>query len=149
MKRLIVVRHGEYGDNGGLNTNGQAQIDALADRLHRLIDRASVLILSSTAVRARESAKILAKAFGGGIIEDYEVLWSESRHPEDLPAALALVKSRQDLADVIILVTHLEYTELLPAYFCRMVLDIHRPSQSLRNGRAWVIDCELKTLELV
>jgi len=148
MKKLIVVRHGEYGPTISLNNLERNQIGSLTDRLHRLVDGASILLLSSTALRASESADILGKAFHVEV-ESHYFLWSANRYKVDFPAVLELVQSRQDMADVIILVTHLEYVEGFPAYFCERVLGIRCYTHSIGKGQAVVIDCQNKTVEFV
>lgn len=138
MKQLIVVRHGQYGYDGRLNDCGRVQIGALADKLRSLINGVTVMILTSTVDRARESAEILGSAFGVGF-EEHEILWSENSHPEDLPGTLELVRSRKDNADVLVLVTHYEYVEEFPSYFAREELGTSMHSRLIENGEAWVI----------
>lgn len=145
MKHLIIVRHGQYGPGQQLNDRGRAQIEALADRLKSFMNGVKVMILTSTADRARESAEILGSAFGVGF-EEHEILWSESSYPEDLPGTLKLVRSRKDNADVLVLVTHYEYVEKFPSYFARNELGTPMSSGLIEKGEAWVIDCFQKTL---
>lgn len=144
MQQLIVVRHGQPGPDGRLNDLGRAQIGALAEKLKPIINEASVAVLSWTTDRARESAEILGTAFGVRF-EAHEILWSENSRPEDLPGALALVKSQRD-KDVIILVTHYEYVEGFPAYFAEQELTTRLHPAMIGKGEAWVLDCLQKTL---
>lgn len=145
MKQLIVVRHGQYGHDDRLNDRGRTQIGALADKLKSLMNGATVMILTSTVDRARESAEILSSAFGVGF-EEHEILWSENSHPEDLPGTLELVRSRKDNADVLVLVTHYEYVKEFPSYFAREELGTSMHSGLIEKGEAWVLDCLQKTL---
>lgn len=148
MKRLVVVRHGEYGSGDHLNEEGRAQMNALAEKLKPLFSGCSVLVLTSTANRARESAEILTAAFSAAC-EAHEILLSESSHQEDLPGVYELVRSRQDLADVVMLVTHLEYARDFPSYFGEKQLETHWHQGELEKGEAKVIDCEFKTIRYV
>lgn len=146
MRHLIVVRHGQYGYDERLNERGRTQICALAEKLKPFMDGSTVCILTSTADRARESAEILGSSFGIGF-EEHEILWSEECHPEDLPGTLELVRSRKDKADVLILVTHLEYAEDFPTYFALEELGTSMgPSRSVEKGEACLLDCSKKTL---
>lgn len=147
MDTLIIARHGH--DNGRyLSETGQAQISRLCDRL--LPDmNGSVLVLSSTTDRARESAEIIAKAFSAEI-ELHKVLWSENDHPMDLDGALAVIREREPRADVIVVVTHYEYVVDLPAHYATKVLGgSNFPRKLIDKGQAWVIDCDEKTIKIV
>jgi alpha-ribazole phosphatase len=101
MVRLILIRHGETDANlqrrySGhldvpLNTRGQHQAKALADRLHpRPID----CIYSSDLIRARQTAEILGKATSIGVRLDPRLReihlgeWEGSRF-EDIRASQA------------------------------------------------------------
>lgn len=145
MKQLIVVRHGECGQDNRLNYRGYAQMVALAGKLKPFINGESVLIITSPTDRTRESARILGTAFGSEI-EEYEVLWSENSHPEDFPGALELVRSQRDKADVLILVTHYEYTEGFPEFFAKEELEVKLHAREIKKGEALVIDCLQNTL---
>lgn len=148
MKKLILVRHGEYGWNNQLTDYGRQQIASLSEQLKPHVNGASLLILSSVAPRASESAEILGSAFGVGT-EEHDVLWSENQHREDLPAALELVRSKKDVAEVVMLVTHLEYVCDFPNYFGQHELGVSFQYQEISKGTAWVIDCEQKTINHV
>ena len=92
-----------------------------------------------------DSAAILGKAFGVPF-EEHEVLWSENRHPEDLPKTLELVRSKKETVDVLILVTHLEYVNRFPTYFAKEELGSYFPHDSINKGEACDIECEAKTI---
>ena len=147
MKRLIIVRHGNCNEDGYLDDNGRRQMDYISRRLKsKFTDNPRVVILTSTADRAKESAEILGKIFEVEI-EPHEVLWSDRERRTDLSNLLYLVRSKKDIADVIILVTHLEYTEEFPYHFGKNELGVgHFPFRELGNGQFWDIDCEQKTI---
>lgn len=144
MKLLIVARHGDD-TYGNLNLVGEWKIRGLSETLKRRINGDKVKILSSTMPRATRSAEILAQAFGVEV-ETHEVLWSEGMHPEDLPAALELVRQHQDDTDVLILVTHYEYVWHFPGYYAQHELQASIRSHYIEKGDAWVLDCTAKTL---
>lgn len=151
MNKLIIVRHGEYGPDDRLNSRGRAHIEKLSNNLKQLIGDETVLILSSIAVRAVESAEIIAAALGVEF-EKFELLWSESMHPEDFPGAYKLIQERKEGADVLIVVTHLEYANYFPSHFARMewgsekYIDIE---DDVEKGEAVIIDCIKQTLTLL
>jgi phosphohistidine phosphatase SixA len=144
MKKLIVVRHGEY-LNGRLSGHGQIQIEKLAEKLKALVVGESMLIFSSNAERARESAEIIGKAFDAQI-EVCEELYSDEDHPVNLPWALELVKSNMGKADVIVLVTHFEYVGEFPSYYVEKELGMKAHSWEIEKGGAWFVDCAAKEL---
>lgn len=147
MDKLIIIRHGDY-DGVNLSDFGKRQMAELGNRLMPQIN-GDVLILSSTAPRARESAEILGKAFNVSI-EDHEILWSDRSHYEDFPKVLELVRSKKEEVDVLILVTHLEYVYGFPGHFGQTELEISTfPYREIGKGTAWVIHCEGKTIEHV
>jgi phosphohistidine phosphatase SixA len=149
MRRLIIVRHGDYGEDYHLSQYGIEQITLLSTMLKATTNGESIAILSSVATRAVDSAKILGKAFGVPF-EEHDVLWSENRHPENLQEALELVRSKKDCADVLVLVTHLEYVYLFPNHFGKEELGVTSfPRREIGKGTAWDIDCEAKTISWV
>lgn len=141
---LIVVRHGNYNRGGKeeLNEEGRSSIKQLTNRLKSLIQGKKTIILSSTIPRAFESATIIGEGLGVDI-EGYDILWSDDNHIENLPAIFNLIESHAE-SDVIIVVTHCEYTEYLPLYFGEKYLN--RKSQNrlrsfvLDYGEAWLIN---------
>ncbi|MBI4118720.1 MAG: histidine phosphatase family protein [Parcubacteria group bacterium] len=144
MKQLIVVRHGDYG-HSELTDLGRTQIRALAEKLKPFTNGATVLVLTSPAVRARQSAEIISSTFGVGF-EEHDILWSDESRTENLLGTLELVRSRKDGAEVIILVTHYEYVERFPEYIAREELGTELRSRVIGKGQAWVLDCLQKTL---
>ncbi|MFA5157745.1 MAG: hypothetical protein WC451_00945 [Patescibacteria group bacterium] len=147
MEKLIVARHGSYGGDH-LNSRGVEEINRLSQGLQQVIGGGSVVILSSTAARAVESAKIMSEILGVPF-SSHEILWSDDRHRENLPAALRLVQSRENEADVVVLVTHFEYAEQLPTFFGKEVLGEEIPEQEISKGQARVVDCVAKTCVLL
>lgn len=146
MKTLIVARHGDYNSSAGdLSGYGRQQIGELGKALEGVVS-GTVLVLHSTAPRASESAEILALAFNAPRV-GHEVLWSGSDGGfEDLAAALSLVEEHAKQFDTIIMVTHFEYVESFPAYWCEHVLGVKLQSHEIEKGEAWVIDCRGKRM---
>lgn len=144
MKYLIVARHGQYGNDDRLDNVGRNQVSDLAKEIKNLQGMSRVIILSSTAARAFESAEILAKQLDAPL-ETHEILNTDISDYDPI-GVLGLVRSKRNGTDTIVLVTHLEYVEYLPKYFAREELQVELPSHIIGYGKAWVIDCERKTL---
>lgn len=147
MRYLIVVRHGESGDDGHLSYEGNMEIARLAARLEEYIRGGTVRILSSPTDRAAESAEVFDLELDA-TLKIHDELSSDDRRPENHEAVLELVRSCRE-ADTVILVTHHGYTERFPSYFGRHVLSTTLESYALETAEAWVIDCEEKTLTLI
>jgi phosphohistidine phosphatase SixA len=150
MKGAIFVRHGNYDSHGGLSERGRAQIEGACSRLspHVLALGPSVALLTSSAPRARESAEIVARhlrAFLDVTPESHEELWSDSEHRCNLTTASELVRQRGETADLVIVVTHLEYVEYLPRFLGPDDIR-HRWYPPRPNyGEGYVIDCRKQT----
>lgn len=119
FRKVIIVRHGYYGDDDGLNSHGIQQIHNLLPKImEHIAGEENVLLLSSPATRAEDSVKILS----AGLNIPYEVhehFWSDNKHYQNDERALILMKTKaKEKADatVVILVTHLEYANDLPRY---------------------------------
>ena len=147
MKHLVVVRHGNN-SGGHLSEIGREQIDREVRRLKAICGGRVVRVLSSPVPWANESAERIANAFGV-VLEEVEVLSSSSFTKRGWKPALDLVQFHQNQVDLLILVTHLNYTETIVAQFGREVLGVKLSLRGyLENGGAWVVDCERKELVL-
>jgi phosphohistidine phosphatase SixA len=145
MRYLVLARHGDY-RNDQLSDYGRQQMSRMAERLKLILGDGKPLILSSTATRGWQSAEVLARGLGVSY-ERYDLLWSDNMHPMDLPAALELVRSRSDEADMVILVTHLEYTDQFPWYYADRTWSHELVYHGPDRGEALLIDCETITTQ--
>ena len=158
MKELIVARHGEYGCGNGdrfnknkdvdhLTEQGRRSVKKLAEKLKLHAQDKSVTILSSTAIRAVESARIISKELKVKF-KIHNALWHDDEYPAYQSEVLELIQSHTK-TDVLILVTHREYTGYLPHYFSKACLNARLDSHPIYYARAWAIDCEKVTLSLI
>lgn len=146
LKRLIIVRHGDYGSDDHLNIDGKREMNKLGDELMTsIINGQRGFILTSPINRAFESAEILRGMLGFQIVAN-EVLFSNGDHPVDLIASLELIRSYKNIADILIVVTHLEYTNRFHQYFGKNELGVEFQFGGIGKGQAWDIDCEQKTI---
>jgi len=118
----------------------------LGNQLKSTLNGERVVLLTSSALRARESAEMLGNTIGCNF-EAHDVLWSDSAHRKDLPGVMELIRSKRNDGDVLILVTHLEYIEYLPKYFSMEEFgEPVFPHMEILYGEAWDIDCDKKTI---
>lgn len=145
LKKLFIVRHGDYLSSGeeGLSPLGIRQMESIGAEIKtQHINGTKPRIITSTATRAKQSADILTRILEVEA-EEHEVLWSENRRPPQVKKVFDLIDL--DGPEVVIMVTHLEYTELLPLYFGVYALGGSKlPYREIRKGSAYVIDCEEK-----
>lgn len=151
MNKLIIARHGSYDTrNLRLNELGRKQILALSEKLENHVNGEPVIILSSTADRAIESAEILSEELGIEM-ESHDILWSDLYRDEDYEGTYSLIKEKGDGVGVMIIVTHLEYTQALPRFFSRKEFGEDGDNSLygrnfLDKGQACVIDCKKREM---
>lgn len=148
LKLLVVVRHGHYDDDYKLSQYGRERVRRLAEKLKSKINSNSILLLSSVAKRASQSADVISKVLGVPF-EEHEILWAENRHPEDIPGLLQFIKARKNEAEVMILVTHLEYACSFPFHFAHSELGMDTLPPSPEKGEAFLINCLDRSFELL
>ncbi|MDP3882493.1 MAG: phosphoglycerate mutase family protein [Candidatus Staskawiczbacteria bacterium] len=158
MKKLFIVRHGDYTDDGEylnepLSSLGKKQADSLADKLEGHVDKASVVILSSTSLRATQFAEIISARLDLPF-ESSDLLWSGTGGKvfgisDDFKKVLELLDKRPEDPDVVILVTHYEYVGGFTRFFGRVKLDVRLLGEVIPKGTAWLIDCEKKELSYI
>lgn len=143
METLVIARHGEYdASSGGLTDVGQARISRLAVALHPYLAGQKTIILTSTATRAEQSARIIKARFGFEL-ERHEILWSdrEGGRPPHPMETLRLVRAKREVFEAVILVTHYEYCEEFPDYYAEHELKGPRFTDVvLKKAEAWIID---------
>lgn len=147
MMRLVIARHGEYNDDLMLSTYGAGQMRRIAEQL-RTLGCARVIVLASTAPRASASGDVMRDVLRCGI-EYRELLWSDNRHREDPPQVIDLIKQKAEDFDMVVLVTHLEYTDSLPQLAGRMLGMSRVPFTSINKGQAWIFDTVNKTSVII
>lgn len=145
MKRLILVRHGDYFD-GALSDYGREQMQELAPALANNVV-GNMLLVSSPIQRAKESATILAEYFHIPVNE-HEV-WEAEGNWSDDDGAFQFIAGIDTNISTLVVVTHLPFLESFPTYFGKRALDVSLPSGGVNKGQAQVIDCEMKTMTRV
>ncbi len=80
MTQLYLIRHGEYNDledgkliDRGLSDKGREQVELLRDRLAATREIAAEVLISSTMLRAQQTAAIIAPTLGLSVIHDDEM----------------------------------------------------------------------------
>ncbi len=150
MDTLIVVRHGDYDEGAGatapLNERGRLQMADLAGKLAKFLAGRSHKILYSPVRRVVESADILHDTIGG-VCEENEIFRSSGAIDPRTQQAMQIIDS-QDV-DVVIVVTHHEYSAALPweygGRFGKRYGAGCFPDFASGKGEARVIDMNMKT----
>lgn len=154
IRHLFIARHGNYGQDSGLDESGRQQMENLAEVMKEILNGDTAYIVSSTAPSASDSAEVLAAELS---LQDFEKtlsLWSGrdsplGKHDADLEGLMELVNKNRDKAEGLILVTHYEVVDEFPMYFWEKefgsVEHIPRPSK----GEAVYINLEEKTYRML
>lgn len=146
MNKLILIRHGDYDNRTGLLTNnGQRKMRMTAEVLRSHL-AGNTKLLSSTAPRAVESAGIICDKLNL-TYEQHEVLWVDQAHPENFPGVLELVRAHIYEVDILVIITHYDYAQYFPTYFCMKVLNVDLPVRSLYKGEMRIIELAHRVVE--
>lgn len=145
MKRLILVRHGDY-VGSTLTDFGCQQMHELAPVLANSIV-GNMLLVSSPIRRAKESATILAEHFNVPVHEHQ--VWEAEGDRSDNDGAFQFIDGIDVNIDTLVVVTHLPFLQSFPSYFGKKALDVSLPYGGVEKGQAQVIDCEMKTMTRV
>lgn len=145
LEKLIVVRHGEVNKRYSLVDLGKQQMVSLATQIKPIIDGQNTLILSSPKSWVRQSATIIGEILGV-VVEENKILISNLSHRENFPEALELVRSKEAGVRNIVLVTHKEYAEGLPAYYAWHELKTELSPQEVKRGEAMILYCLTRQL---
>jgi phosphohistidine phosphatase SixA len=146
MKKLFIIRHGRYGHDGRLNEAGVEQMHDIAEKLKLLIKaQEKVIMITSTAPRALDSAEVLSQDLGIPYQKD-ELFWSDSYHDYDYDAAFSVLGEKGEHADVVILVSHLEYCSHLPWMFATKAMNILFPGIQMEKGECCLCDFEASSV---
>lgn len=147
IKRLFLIRHGSYNSEGNLDDGGRKDIEELSRKISQLVNNEdSVLILSSPAPRAKESAEIIAGVLQSSV-ETNNALFTkyESINDTEFQNVLNLIQSVKDRVSLLILVTHGPIVDRLSTYTQAYDWQLTRwRSVSAYKGEGILIDYEDK-----
>ncbi len=147
LTRLIIVRHGDYEVRSGkLSLIGIAQIEVLAGKLRPHVEGRRVRMLVSTATRAEQSAEILKKELDISDVELHGTLSSEEDRIDGVKAFELVDERSADDIEVLIVVTHLEYADVLPRMFAEQKLGWNVGRPEVGKGRACVLFLNIREL---
>jgi phosphohistidine phosphatase SixA len=141
MKKLIVIRHCAY-DLGRvsrpISPEGRAQAERLRVSLSRHMVPDEMAFLSSKETRAWQTAEMIA---GRDIeVQLSDVLFSDDKHPFDEGDVFHFVNSFfGEGVRTVVVVTHLELAEALPAFIMEELQFDYVPRQFGR-GEGVVLD---------
>ncbi len=145
MRKLILIRHGNYDSNRHLNPEGRQQIFEVIKKLKIFIRDKSLIVLTSTADRAIESAQIITSFF------DCELLTFDLLHIEDdncsgldVQEIINLIHLYDQEKEIIILVTHHPCLREFCQHFSTLELNTSLTTKTPGFGEVMIIDCVKK-----
>lgn len=146
MRKLVLVRHGDYCAGGMLTRQGVSVLRRAGDFLStRLV--APVTMACSIQPRALNSAQLLSERLAPVRLELYPELATGRDAPVnkqawgDMDAVHGIVERAAAAFESVILVTHHEVCSLYPDYFFRKCLGVGCGCPPLQRGEALVLDC--------
>ena len=145
MKHLIIVRHGDCSFlTDKLTQAGHNHVVSIVKKIQSMVS-GTMVVLTSDAKRPRQSAMIFAELFRCQVHHE-SWLYCDNETYLNFGAVLNLVRQYAGQADVLVLVTHQEYTDAFPAHFCHYELGVTPDYPSIAKGEALLIDCMAKTI---
>jgi broad specificity phosphatase PhoE len=150
LKKLYVVRHGEMSLED-LTLNGRGQMVRVATTLKNALVKEGapqrVVLLSSSAPWAVQSARIIGDTLGL-LVTTSPVLWSDLGQPISVEKAADFVQCFMD-ADIIVVVTHTWYAELLAPKIAQNLWKQRLEPFALGHGKISQLDFESRTPSIV
>ena len=137
VEHLLVGRHGSYnggGSNPGLSQSGQAQAAVMAQAILDRMPGLQCTILSSTAARAAEFAKIMAELLGVEA-QKHECFRDDSYHLGGEPECRKLMLACT--TPVLIVVSHKDLTSGLIGGFTGEAFGKRHWPAELSYGQYW------------
>lgn len=146
LRKLVVIRHGDFNADGTLTGSGVNRLNRAA---RFLADRVEppVRIASSVQQRARNSATIVIESLMPLGVEYLEELATGKDAPNeryargDLTAVHQIVQRLSKDARTVVLVTHYEVCNYYPDFFLEKTLGGDFGCKPMKRGEAQVIDC--------
>ncbi len=150
LKKVIIIRHGNYGSDDRINSSGIYQMEDNADKIRAVMGSSkNIALLSSSAPRAEDSAIVLSEALDIPYTT-YKEFWSDNQHYENYDRALALLKTEVEKrnVDTVVLVTHMEYANYLPRIIIKDAGKDFMAHTPLEKGEMLVIDLEKEVSQI-
>jgi broad specificity phosphatase PhoE len=154
MQKVILIRHGDRGEDYRLNKDGIKQAKLIAKSLMNIVQGETSLI-SSSALRAIQTSEIIAKILSLPLnFERSDYLWGANDSPRS--GYLKSGRNVYELANLIevkatkenlIVVSHLESTNDLATHYLSRYLDKDKPFRNISYGEGILIDFPLKIFE--
>lgn len=149
MQKLILVRHGSYHfEEAHLDGWGFEKMTLLGQRLRVRTQGLNVLLLSSPAPSAFESALLLSQALETHPWRE-EILRYGGSPELGQSKILELIRTEAcETSDVVVLVTHLQHICGFPCFFTKEVWGTAIPQpEEIGYGEALEIDCKARAFK--
>lgn len=147
MEKLLIVRHGSCNRDSRLSETGRMEMAELAKFVQTFLNGNPVLILSSSAQRACDSAMVMGDILNVGF-EEIEELWCDEGHEGDIKKSYEIIKSRGNDASIVIIVTHISCAVSLANYFLKD-LGVKDRFAMVETGEGLQINLEECTVERI
>lgn len=147
MKKLVLVRYGEYDSAGHINDVGRMNMQSAAGYIVDHTKTNSMIVVAANIPRAIESARVLAATLSlmePVVVDELYAAAEDQRLPDCSVAYDKLVQLAGSL-EVVVAVVSREYIESLPPYIAGHVFgEVEFASASLERGEALMVDLEAR-----
>ena len=150
LKKLFLLRHGQYEGRGFLTVEGVETITKLSARMLDIqsFNPDETAVLCSGELRAFKTAQCLLGRLDLPTVEPivHNAFFSNDRRCDTIEA-LKVLKKHIEECESLIVITHHEMMSALPHAFCSEVLgmDTSHANGGVSYGQGYCIDCENKT----
>jgi phosphohistidine phosphatase SixA len=138
----LVARHGDYNGQDNLSPSGERQMRQLAEVIAGVAkeQNLTVKLLSSTAARAEQGARIIAKELGlaDGQITFDESFWDDESHYGEMSKAIELFDAALADATLVVVLSHMDFTPGIARRACEK-LEVDPNFGLLDYGQGWLI----------
>lgn len=153
MNTIMILRHGHFiSGTEDLSSEGVKQVKSLLVKIQEYLEKSKTVILSSDAPRAVQSASLLSKYLKIPIGFS-RCLWADDRHKENTELAVDTIiqYATQQSADVVIVVTHFEYTGSLPNLISQKITGkcILPHEEFLQEGEMYILKLDHGTYDVI
>lgn len=149
MKQLIIAQLGHVDATSTLSDRGKDAMKHLAGSIRRLTDGLATRILSSPAIPAYESTRILAEALHCRHIAIVDCLYASPYHVPNTQVVIETILTEAERTALLIVVTHRELIHLCQHQIFQKTLGRAYPEKTLPPATAIAISLETKSVALV
>lgn len=141
MRQFIIARNADHliGEDGSISSAGIRQMLCLGNEIKARVRSDSILILTSAIRYAQESAWALSEIIPVSVKVD-PIFSQHGYFEEDIDEAWETILNHAPMAETVIVMTHIEFTQTLPEVYFREMYGVKRKFGWLETGCAYCLE---------